>query len=68
MARLVERRRPGDLGAMGGRKARALEGLKVLAELGVIRQISPGDYDRQFAADELFDLVEAFEDQLSGMT
>jgi len=31
----------------------------------VIRQISPGDYDRQFAADELFDLIEAFEDQLA---
>ena len=51
--------------AIGTRHQRALEGLKVLAERGVIRQISPGDYDRQFAADELFDLIEAFEDQLA---
>ena len=51
--------------AIGARHQRALEGLKVLAERGVIRQISPGDYDRQYAADELFDLIEAFEDQLT---
>ncbi len=51
--------------AIGARHQRALEGLKVLAEKRVIRQISAGDYDRQFAADELFDIVEAFEERLA---
>ena len=37
----------------------------MLAEAGVVRQISEGDYDRQFAADELFDLIESFEARLS---
>jgi Fic family protein len=52
--------------AIGSRHQRALEGLKVLADKGVIRQISTGDYDRQFAADELFDLIDAFEERLAG--
>ena len=52
--------------AIGARHQRALEGLKALADKGVIRQVSTGDYDRQFAADELFDLVESFEDGLAG--
>jgi hypothetical protein len=37
---------------------RALDGLKVLAGAGVVRRITEGGYDRQYAADELFDLIE----------
>lgn len=51
--------------AIGLRHQRALEGLKVLADHHVIRQISSGRYDRQYAADELLELIEAFEDRLS---
>jgi hypothetical protein len=35
------------------------QGLKALADAGVIRQLSAGTYDRQFAATELFDLLAA---------
>lgn len=52
--------------AIGASHQRALEGLKSLADAGVVRQITEGDYDRQYAADELFTLIEAFEDRLSG--
>lgn len=52
--------------AIGASHRRALEGLKMLAEAGVVRQISEGDYGRQFAADELFGLIESFESRLSG--
>lgn len=52
--------------AIGASHRRASEGLKMLAEVGVVRQISEGDYDRQFAADELFELIESFERRLSG--
>lgn len=45
--------------AIDARHQRALEGLKVLADAGVLRQISEGGYDRRYAADELFDLIEA---------
>jgi hypothetical protein len=38
-----------------------LAALKTLEQAGVVRQISPGIYDRQFAATELFDLVTAYE-------
>jgi len=48
-------------GAIGARHQRALEGLKVLADAGVLRQISAGTYDRQYAADELFELIETYE-------
>lgn len=54
--------------AIGARNQRALEGLKVLAERGVIRQISPGDCDRHFAAEQLSYLVEAFDDQLDALS
>jgi len=47
--------------AIGASHQRALDGLKVLAEAGVVRQITEGGYDRQFAADELFALIEAYE-------
>lgn len=43
-----------------------LAGLKVLAQAGVVRQISEGRYDRQFAATELFDLVAGFEERIAG--
>ena len=52
--------------AIGASHRRALEGLKMLAEVAVVRQISEGNYDRQFAADELFGLIESFERRLSG--
>jgi len=51
--------------AIGARHQRALEGLKVLADAGVLRQISEGDYDRQYAADELFELIEEYEQQVA---
>jgi len=54
--------------AIGARHQRALEGLKVLAGAGVVRQISQGGYDKQYAADELFDLIEGFESRVSAGT
>jgi len=45
---------------------RALDGLKALADAGVVRQITEGGYDRQYAADELFDLLEAYEERIAG--
>jgi Fic family protein len=52
--------------AIGTSQQRALAGLKWLADAGVVRQISEGTYDRQFAATELFDLVTAFEARIAG--
>ncbi len=51
--------------AIGARHQRALEGLKHLAATGVVRQISQGDYDKQYAADELFDVIEDFEHRVT---
>jgi hypothetical protein len=51
--------------AIGASHQRALDGLKALAEAGVVRQITEGGYDRQYAADELFALVEAYEDRVA---
>ena len=51
--------------AIGARHQRALEGLKVLADGGVLRQISEGGYDRQYAADELFELIEEYEQRVA---
>lgn len=48
--------------AIGVSQQQTLAGLKDLAAAGVIRQISPGSYDRQYAATELFDLVAAYEE------
>ncbi len=50
--------------AIGASHQRALDGLKALADAGVVRQITEGGYDRQYAADELFDLLEAYEDRI----
>ena len=52
-------------GAIGTSQQRALAGLKALADAGVVRQISEGTYDRQFAATELFDLVTAYEARIA---
>ena len=52
--------------AIGTSQQQALVGLKALADAGVIRQISDGTYDRQFAAMELFDLVTAYEERIAG--
>ena len=51
--------------AIGASHQRALDGLKALAEAGVVRQITEGGYDRQFAADELFALIEAYEGRVA---
>jgi Fic family protein len=51
--------------AIGASHQRALDGLKTLAEAGVIRQITEGGYDRQYAADELFALLEAYEKRVA---
>ncbi len=52
--------------AIGTSQQQALVGLKALAEAGVVRQISAGRYDRQFAATELFDVVTDYEERIVG--
>lgn len=52
---------PTARGAIGRSQQMTLAGLKELAAGGVVRQISEGTYDRQFAATELFELVAAHE-------
>ena len=47
--------------AIGVSQQQTLAALKALAEAGVIRQLSAGTYDRQYAATELFDLLTAYE-------
>jgi Fic family protein len=47
--------------AIGARHQRALEGLKALEAAGVLSRLSGRDWDQQFAADEVFDLVERYE-------
>jgi hypothetical protein len=51
--------------AIGASHQRALDGLMALADTGVIRQITEGGYDRRYAADELFVLLEAYEDRIA---
>jgi hypothetical protein len=51
--------------AIGASHQRALDGLKALAEAKVVRQITEGRYDRQYAADELFTLIEEYEERLA---
>ncbi len=48
--------------AIGVSQQQTLAALKALAEAGVIRQLSAGTYDRQYAATELFDLLTAYEE------
>lgn len=52
--------------AVGSSQQQVLVGLKVLAEAGVVRQISEGTYDRQFAAIELLDLIADYEARTAG--
>jgi hypothetical protein len=40
--------------------------LKSLAEAGVVRQLSAGTYDREYAATELFELLAAYEVRVAG--
>ena len=51
--------------AIGASHQRALDGLKSLENAGVLRQISKGRYDRQYAADEIFQLIEACEQRIA---
>ena len=52
-------------GALGIRHQRALEGLKALEAAGVVRKISETAWDQQYAADELFELIERYEEGLA---
>ncbi|MDA8203589.1 MAG: Fic family protein [Chloroflexi bacterium] len=52
--------------AIGVSQQQTLAALKALAEAGVIRQLSEGTYDRQYAATELFDLLGAYEERVVG--
>ena len=52
--------------AIGVSQQQTLAALKALAEAGVIRQLSAGTYDRQYAATELFDLLAAYEEGVAG--
>lgn len=52
--------------AVGASQQQVLAGLKVLADAGVVRQISEGTYDRQFVAIELIDLIGEYEGRVVG--
>jgi len=52
--------------AIGVSQQQTLAALKALAEAGVIRQLSEGTYDRQYAATELFDLLGVYEERVVG--
>ena len=52
--------------AIGVSQQQTLAALKALADAGVIRQLSDGTYDRQYAATELFDLLGAYEERVAG--
>ncbi len=51
--------------AINVRHQRALEGLKVLAAAGIVRRISDTPWGQQYAADELFALLERYEQAIS---
>jgi Fic family protein len=51
--------------AAGVSHQRALVALKDLETVRIVRQITEGGYDRQYAADELFDLIERFEEDVA---
>lgn len=57
---------PTARGAIGVSQQQTLAALKSLADAGVLRQISTGTYDRQYAATELFDLLTAYEERVVG--
>ena len=52
--------------AIGVSQQQTLAALKALSEAGVVRQISGGTYDRQYATPELFDLLVAYEARVVG--
>lgn len=52
--------------AIGVSQQQTLAALKALADAGVIRQLSAGTYDRQYAATELFELLAAYEEGVVG--
>ena len=52
-------------GTIGVRHQRALEGLKTLETAGVVRRISESAWDQQYAADELFELLERYEESIA---
>ncbi|CAN5817958.1 Fic family protein [soil metagenome] len=52
--------------AIGSSQQSTLAGLKTLEAAGVVRQVSSGSYDRQFVANDLFDLVTAYERVVAG--
>lgn len=51
--------------ALGARHQRALEGLRALEAAGVVRLISESRRDQQFAADDLFQLIERYEEAMA---
>lgn len=57
---------PTARGAIATSQQMTLAGLKALHAAGVVRQISEGTYDRQFAATELFDLLARYEAKMAG--
>lgn len=54
-------------GAIGVRHQRALEGLKTLEAAAVLRKISDTTWDQQYAADEIFALLERYEDAIAAV-
>ena len=52
-------------GAVSVSHQRALVALKDLEAAGVVHQITEGGYDRQYAADGLFELIEHFEEAVT---
>lgn len=52
-------------GAIGVRHQRALEGLKALESAGVVRKISDTAWDQQYAADDIFALLERYEEAIA---
>lgn len=52
--------------AIGVSQQQTLAALKMLADAGVLRQLSAGTYDRQYAATELFELLTAYEEGIIG--
>lgn len=51
--------------AIGSSHQRAIDALKLLANADVVRQITEGGYDRQYATDELFLMIEDFEETVA---
>jgi Fic family protein len=51
--------------AIHSRHQRALEGLKALERVGVVRRISETRWDQQYAADDLFALLERYEEMIA---